>query len=104
MSNYEMRTPKEDGTKSHDNYNSIDLIWLLPIGALIIMLVMVVPELIKSSSNAGMSYSCISSDKALCDEYRTLKNEQAELLQKLAIERLKKENKEYSEILRSLSK
>lgn len=98
-----MSIDNKDGTKSPD-YSCADLIWLLPIGALIFLLVMVVPILFKTGSGATSSYTCISSDKATCQEYQELRREQAELLQKLAIERLRKENREYAETLRSLSK
>ena len=98
-----MSIDNKDGTKSPD-YSCADLLWLLPIGALIFLLIIVVPVLFKTGPGATSSYTCISSDKATGQEYQELRREQAELLQKLAIERLRKENREYTETLRSLSK
>ena len=98
-----MSIDNKEGTKSPD-YSCADLLWLLPIGALIFLLIIVVPVLFKTGPGATSSYTCISSDKATCQEYQELRREQAELLQKLAIERLRKENREYTETLRSLSK
>ena len=98
-----MSIDNKDGTKSPD-YSCADLLWLLPIGALIFLLIIVVPVLFKTGPGATSSYTCISSDKATCQEYQELRREQAELLQKLAIESLRKENREYTETLRSLSK
>ena len=94
-----MSIDNKDGTKSPD-YSCADLLWLLPIGALIFLLIIVVPVLFKTGPGATSSYTCISSDKATCQEYQELRREQAELLQKLAIERLRKENREYTETLR----
>ena len=98
-----MSIDNKDGTKSPD-YSCADLLWLLPIGALIFLLIIVVPVLFKTGPGATSSYTCISSDKATCQEYQELRREQAELLQKLAIERLRKENREYTETIMSLSK